>query len=171
VKRADALKEQVSNHMNSTCLWRPPADSTPFISFLPFPSCFSLGSLTGGRKARLVVTGTQWAVHSLDTHISLAPLLTSHTSLVSDQEYLDLSGVRLPIGLTSLDRLDPDGNYTIGNLRVLFTPFNLIRSAARNDLSISRYLEQISPDAGRRGKGLETEVSVACLHLSIRAWA
>jgi hypothetical protein len=79
--------------------------------------------------------------------------------------------VRLPIGLASLDRLDLDGHYTSGNLRVLFTPFNLIRSAARNDLSILRFLDQISPDAGRRGKGLETEVSIACLHLSIRVWA
>lgn len=80
-------------------------------------------------------------------------------SLVSDELYRDPSGVRLPIGMASLDRLDPDGHYSLENLRILFTPFNLIRRAAQDDIGITRYLEQIDPGATERADALKKEVS------------
>ncbi|CAO1630822.1 unnamed protein product [Parajaminaea phylloscopi] len=63
---------------------------------------------------------------------------------VGGGNFQDISGVVLPIEFASIDRIDPKGRYEMGNVRVIFSGFNLLRSDAPDDSSIQMWLDGIA---------------------------
>ncbi|UZJ51197.1 hypothetical protein CBS101457_000517 [Exobasidium rhododendri] len=48
----------------------------------------------------------------------------------------DATGLPIALALCGLDRIDPDGHYTISNVRILYTGFNLLRNDSPHDMRI-----------------------------------
>ena len=59
---------------------------------------------------------------------------------------MDPSGAILPIEAASLDRIDPNGDYTQGNSQIISDAANSIRKAPKKDLAFKHYIDNMISD-------------------------
>jgi 5-methylcytosine-specific restriction endonuclease McrA len=98
------------------------------------------------RNSHLVkkVVGKGW--HFRDKHSTLvvSDLLTLVKRRWLGGGYvLDDAGIRAPLGLMSIDRIDSSGNYAVDNVRLLLTGLNLLKNDSQDDTNIIGYLDHL----------------------------
>lgn len=82
--------------------------------------------------------------------------------MVDDTRYLDPSGSTLPLGLASVDRIDPAQGYEPDNVRLLCWSLNSLRMACPHDEPLVDFLSAISPEAIATVEQLIEQVRRVC---------
>jgi hypothetical protein len=62
--------------------------------------------------------------------------------MVSRHTFIDVTGVEVPLAHASLDRIDPHGDHTLSNIRVVFRGVNLFRTNAPDDRFLIEALQR-----------------------------
>ncbi|PWN20159.1 hypothetical protein BCV69DRAFT_221682 [Microstroma glucosiphilum] len=80
--------------------------------------------------------------------------------MVTETTCRDPSGSELPLPLASLDRINPNGDYTEDNIRLLLLGLNKLRRVCVDERPIVDWLKRISPATISRGRRLREQEHV-----------
>jgi hypothetical protein len=92
--------------------------------------------------------GCDWNFKAKRSTLKLADIMSMvKARWIGDGFVQEACGARVPLGLVGLDRIDPEGGYRAGNVRLLLTGLNLLKNDSPNDTRIVGYLNHLSNNA------------------------
>lgn len=85
--------------------------------------------------------GKHWRYKNKKSDLTLSGIVDLVKSRWIGKGYVqDTSGLQAPLHLLGLDRIDPDGGYRVGNIRLLLTGLNFLKNNSANDKQVIQYL-------------------------------
>lgn len=104
--------------------------------------------------------GQSWTFKAKRSTLKLSDVLKMVRSRWIGHGFVeDACGLKVPLGLVGLDRIDPEGGYRVGNVRLLLTGLNLLKNNCIDDSLIIGYLNHLKSSQNVR---IEAQCAVDC---------